>query len=117
MPKFKFTYWNEDGDEVNAEVPGKYEVCGRCMGTGVTEPDGFSDGFTRDDFADDPDFAEDYFQGRYDVQCSECKGLRVVIGPDCFKEEDKKKLEAYYENAQNEAEFHRECEMERRMGA
>lgn len=56
-------------------------VCPVCEGekTHVT-PTVDAGGLTDADFADDPDFAEHYFGGRYDVTCSECAGQRVVRG-------------------------------------
>ena len=53
-------------------------VCPRCSGTGVHDPEAFSNGFTDSDFDDDPEFRSGYFAGNYDVVCSECAGLRVI---------------------------------------
>lgn len=35
-------------------------------------------GIPASDFAEDPDFAESYFRGHYDVPCAACGGRRVV---------------------------------------
>jgi hypothetical protein len=57
----------------------KYIVCPVCRGEGTTvNPDIDSNGLTRDDFDNDPDFAEDYLSGVYDIQCRACDGQRVV---------------------------------------
>lgn len=57
----------------------KWIVCPVCDGEGKTvNPDIDSNGLTAEDFRDDPDFAEDYMSGAYDIQCRACKGLRVV---------------------------------------
>lgn len=71
-------YVTEEGDEVQVDLPAKYEVCDRCSGTGKHDHPAFSNGFTREDMDEDPDFAEDYFKGVYDVRCEECHGQRVV---------------------------------------
>lgn len=59
-------------------LPSKVAVCKRCNGSGVHDHPAFSNGLSREDFEEDPDFRESYFAGHYDVQCSECDGLRVV---------------------------------------
>ena len=71
----------EDGDQADVErVPVSYEVCGTCDGRGShVNPSIDSHGLSREDFDDDPDFAEDYMSGRYDVPCAECGGKRVAI--------------------------------------
>ena len=62
---------------------GPYEVCGCCGGRGsVVDPNIDCGGITPDEFADDPDFEEAYFNGRYDIPCPECRGLRVVRHPE-----------------------------------
>ena len=77
MPKIKFTYVNEEGYEEEAELPAYYEVCSRCRGEGVHDNPNFN-GFTSEDFDDDPDFLDDYKHGVYDVVCTVCKGKRIV---------------------------------------
>lgn len=57
----------------------QYIVCTVCEGRGTTvNPDIDSNGLTSEDFRDDPDFAESYKNGDYDVTCSACDGLRVI---------------------------------------
>lgn len=68
----------DDGCEIEYEFPAHYEVCGRCEGKGVHDPEAFC-GYVNEMMAEDPDFAEQYFGGVYDVQCSVCRGLRVVL--------------------------------------
>ena len=86
--KYKADICYEDDElgvvEETIELPGKYEVCDRCNGTGVHDHPAFSNGITMQEFAEDPDFAESYFKGHYDVQCSVCHGLRVILVPDDF---------------------------------
>jgi len=111
--------WEDDeGCEREAKLPGKYEVCDRCHGRGVHDRQAFSNGISSQDFMEDPDFAEDYFKGVYDVRCTVCGGKRVVLVPneDNLNDEQKKILERYYENERAEADSRRECDDERRMG-
>lgn len=83
-PMMRIKLRSDDYDnEMELNIPCKYEVCDRCEGKGThVNPSIDGHGLTRDDFADDPDFAEDYFAGRYDVSCYECNGLRVTPHPD-----------------------------------
>jgi len=95
------------------EVPTAFEVCGTCDGSGkVVNPNIDASGLTREDFADDPDFAEDYFSGAFDIGCPACGGLRVQAVPkfpkwleDMIKEHDR-----------DEAEYVRVVCAERAMG-
>ncbi len=83
-PTMQITLRSDDWDaEMQLNVPCKYEVCTRCEGKGThVNPSIDGHGLTRDDFADDPDFAEDYFNGVYDVKCYQCCGTRVEPHPD-----------------------------------
>ena len=94
MPTYTFELIDEDGDEIQVCVPGRYEVCTRCHGVGKHDHPAFSNGFTSEDMAEDPDFAEEYKAGRYDVECSKCHGKRVVCVPDTDRltREQKSKL-------------------------
>ena len=68
-----------DGDETEVSFPSKLEVCGTCNGKGKhVNPSIDGNGIAQEDFDRDPDFAESYFSGAYDVTCNECEGLRVV---------------------------------------
>jgi hypothetical protein len=54
-------------------------VCPVCNGNGTTvNPAIDCNGLTAADFAEDPDFAEGYWSGMYDVTCRACNGLRVI---------------------------------------
>lgn len=71
--------YNPEGDEVETSFPAKFEVCGTCEGRGShVDPSIDSNGISQEKFDQDPDFEESYFAGNYDMQCVECKGLRVV---------------------------------------
>lgn len=115
LPGMKATVILEDenGDEVTHTVPIKFEVCPTCDGRGKhANPSVDCNGLSADDFAEDPDFAEDYVSGRYDVSCYECGGRNVV--PVCA---DEKVSELLREKAEEDAYFRSIQEAERRMGA
>ena len=101
------------------EIPATYEVCGTCEGKGShVNPSIDAHGLTANDFYDDPDFREEYFSGRYDVACYECKGKRVV--PEFTKDptpRQKQAIEHVYSELDSDAAFEAECAAERRMGA
>ena len=108
---------DDDGWEVELSLPARYEVCDGCRGKGTHVHRGIDgNGLTPWDFAEDPDFAEDYFSGRYDVTCEDCNGLRVVPVVD-EKAADPRDLELYYEHERALAELRAEEAAERRMGA
>lgn len=91
-------------DDVEVELPTRWEVCPVCDGAGKhVNPSIDCGGLTREDFEDE-DFIEDYRSGVYDVTCSQCRGrttVRVVdegrLSPDL--------LVAYQEQQKEEAEF------------
>jgi hypothetical protein len=117
-------YTNRDGIEV--DFPAKWHICGSCDGHATTtrhiECDG--GGFTASEWADacgdDPDFADDYFSGRYDRACPNCNGLGRVHTID----EDavtgwrlKVLLQAYRKQQRDDADIDAIQRAERRMGA
>ena len=105
--------WDEDGDEMEVQVPFTWEVCPLCDGRGRhVNPSIDSHGITSEEFLDDPDFAKDYFSGRYDIPCNECWGRRVIPQPDDSSEEGKLAVEAM----NRRAEWAREAAWEREMG-
>lgn len=74
------------GNEV--AVPARFQVCQACDGEGrVLNPSIASHAYSLDDFREafDEEAAEEYLRGgagRYGVECSACRGLRVVLVPD-----------------------------------
>lgn len=81
MSKATVTITDSDGDEL--VLPAVFQVCSRCRGEGThVNPSIDGNGLIAEDFADDPDFAEEYSRGTYDVPCSECHGERVVAQVD-----------------------------------
>ena len=76
-------------DEVFEEFPAEvyddedqddpWILCPVCEGEGKTvNPEIDSNGLTSEDFAEDPDFAEAYMSGAYDITCKACKGRTTV---------------------------------------
>lgn len=75
------TITDANGDELR--LPAHFEVCPRCDGVGShVNPSIDGNGLTAEDFAEDPDFADEYMRGTYDVPCTECHGERVVAQVD-----------------------------------
>lgn len=87
----------------------KYEVCGLCRGTGTHgDPSVDAGGFNPDD--QDEGWLERYFDGSYDVICSECVGHRVVPVPmprDAAERAVLKKLEQWQEEMRAGAALNR----------
>jgi hypothetical protein len=108
---------NENGGfTIEVQVPVKFEVCPTCEGKGThVNPSVDAGGLTAEDFAEDPDFAEEYMSGTYDVGCYECKGERVVPVID-RERADPKVIEALDKQAEDRAQYRAEVEAERRMG-
>ena len=114
-----FTIENDEGDEVEVTLPVRFEVCPRCDGKGShVNPAIDEGGISPEEFADDPDFEEAYFYGRYDVACHECEGLRVVETVDEERVTDAQRpaFEAYREHAESLAYRASERRAEMRMG-
>jgi hypothetical protein len=104
----------EDGEDL--DLPAKFEVCDTCNGKGSHVAAGIdSHGLSREDFDEDPDFAEDYFRGAYDVPCVECHGRRVM--PELDRDQCSPDLLARVDAHIDEWADCRACEAaERRMG-
>jgi hypothetical protein len=67
---------------VHTEMPARYEVCPDCEGKGrYVNPAIDSHGISPEEFAEDPDFAESYHRGLYDIPCRSCGGRRVILVP------------------------------------
>ena len=67
----------EDGSEI--ELPMGWQVCPVCDGKGShVNPSIDAGGISREQFEDDPDFAEQYWNGTYDQTCTRCNGRTTV---------------------------------------
>jgi hypothetical protein len=96
------------------EVPFKFEVCPLCQGHGKhVNPSIDCGGISAEDFHEDPDFAEEYMNGRYDITCAKCKGQRVVPTVTLPEEVEKTIREIH----KNRADDRRTEMAERMMGA
>lgn len=120
-----FRFYDDEGDEIEGELPAKHEVCGRCEGHGAHLRPAIGEyAYTREEFDeafDDDESREQYFKrgGIYDVVCEDCQGRNVVLVVDekaCRTDEQKALLKQYEKSVREEADFERECAHERRMG-
>lgn len=118
-------YHGRRDTELEWRFPMRWIICEACEGHGTTtrhiECDG--GGFTASEWAeacdDDPDFAEDYFSGRYDRPCDYCKGLgrvEVIDEERITSWRDKAVYKAYCEQLEDDRDYRAMCEAERRMG-
>jgi hypothetical protein len=81
MKMIKVTGWSKDQniEFPNIELPAQRIVCPVCDGEGMTvDPAIDGNGLTQEDFDQDPDFAESYMSGTYDICCAHCNGNKVV---------------------------------------
>lgn len=100
------TRYSDEEGETRVVIPSKFEVCDRCEGKGThVNPSVDGNGLSREDFDADPDFAEDYFSGAYDVSCEDCGGKRVQLVPkeEGATPEQLKLIEEYWENKRESA--------------
>lgn len=103
-------------DDEEKEIPFRWGVCPTCDGKGShVNPSIDANGLTAEDFYDDPDFAEDYSSGLYDVPCYECGGRRVV--PEIDLPENDPDYKAYLRQLEFDAAYDSMARMERMMGA
>lgn len=111
-----FTFATDDGDDEEVTFPCKLEVCSLCHGTGRhVNPSIDAHGISGEEFYDDPEFAEEYMAGTYDVACYRCHGDNVwpVIDEQRASQESLARLDEYLNDRYD---YIQECEAERRMG-
>jgi hypothetical protein len=118
----RFTEWTEEDEEIEHELPAKRAVCPGCDGEGrhvnpAIDGHGITAGEWDRDWDDEE--REGYFNGRYDVVCHTCKGLRVVTVVDEERAESEcpELLRLYWDIQEERAAYERLCASERRMGA
>lgn len=76
-PAKKPILYLDDGSEI--ELPTKWAVCPVCDGRGShVNPSIDASGIPAEQFQDDPDFAEQYWNGTYDQTCTRCKGRTTI---------------------------------------
>lgn len=72
-----FVVEDEDGEE--HQLPTVWAVCPTCNGEGKhINPSIDAGGLSDYSLSEDPDFADEYLSGAYDVPCYQCSGRRVV---------------------------------------
>jgi predicted methyltransferase len=96
------------------KLPSGWAICCTCRGNGRHSIGMGS--FTSSELAEQgQDWVEDYMAGRFDSSCEDCEGTGKVLEVDrdrCRPD----LLEAWDQEAEEEAEFQSICEHERRMG-
>jgi RecJ-like exonuclease len=101
-----------DNDETEIILPLEWGVCPICQGNGSHVNSTIdSHGIGQEEFDADPDFAESYFSGQYDVPCNECKGKRVVP-----TSKDARFVKAVQEAEDDDYRCKQEAASERRFG-
>ncbi len=73
-------------EEVPLDLPKRWEICGWCNGEGSSSA---HLGEVSQMMDEDPEWAEDYMAGRYDIQCEECRGDGKVRAIDWEMVDDK----------------------------
>ena len=107
----------ETGEGVEIELPTKWVICNICNGEGRhVNPSIDAGGISSDEFLEDPDFAEDYFSGTYDVSCNACNGSGKVRVPD-YDQLTEEQREALEEQQMADAAYEAERRAELIMGA
>jgi hypothetical protein len=117
------TIEDEDGEEVQHELPAKNEVCDRCEGYGThLNPNIGNHAYTREEFDeafDDDESREQYFKrgGIYDVSCEVCHGNRVVqqVDEDRLTPEQRVVFDEYRDHQEQCARWDAEDRHTRRM--
>lgn len=101
------------------KLPTKWDVCPVCDGEGKhVNPAIDCNGLTAEDFAEDPDFYDEYMSGTYDVTCNRCNGRTTVRVIDWDSPEITPEVHEMYLRQEREAEEIRACQRaERMMGA
>jgi hypothetical protein len=115
----KVQIYDEDYEE-EVTFPVHFSVCPECQGHGrMVNPSIDAGGISQEEFYDDPDFAEAYLSKVYDIDCSYCKGEKVVpeITISGMSEDMKRKVELLREQQADQEACLAEMMAERRMGA
>lgn len=105
----------EDGTE--KPLPTIWVVCSVCNGAGShVNPSIDCGGLSAEDFAEDPDFAEDYGAGVYDQTCNKCLGRTTVraVNLDALSPEDRA---AYERQTRDDDDYDAMVRAEIRAGA
>jgi hypothetical protein len=116
MAKMVATFCPDEDDGKVHTLALKWEVCGTCGGVGKhVNPSVDSHGISSEEFAEDPDFKENYFGGVYDVTCYGCEGRTTALAID-EGVTDKDALKAAEAHFKEEGQYRSQCNYERMMG-
>ena len=120
----KVTYENDEGEEIELELPSKMEVCNDCEGFGVVLTEGMRHhAYSTEEFLQEFDEEEraEYFDrsshGRYNVQCPTCHGANVipVVDEEHIPENLKAQYEEYEKSEHQKAQWDAEDRATMRM--
>ena len=71
------------------EGPFEWVVCDLCDGRRtVVNPSIDASGLSAEDFAEDPDFAEQYMSGAFDIPCPRCGGRSTIPSPEAGDDQE-----------------------------
>lgn len=119
-PTISFTLYTDANVEGrHVQLPARWCICGACEGRGSSSA--YLGAITSSDREpggawEDPDEFADYMAGDYDRPCGPCRGAGKVLVVD----EDRcppDLLEAHRRQQDEDLEYERMCEAERRAGA
>lgn len=103
--------------DAEVELPTCWEVCPVCSGAGKhVNPSIDAGGISAQRMHEDPDFAQSYFSGAYDVPCNHCGGRTTVRGVN-WEALSPEMSDAYEDQLRMEYEAHQEHLAEIRAGA
>ena len=103
-------------DGIEHELPSKWQLCSVCEGKGThVNPSIDAGGISAEQFADDPEFAEEYFSGSYDVTCQRCQGRTTERVVD-WARVPKNLRKAYEKQQEADAAYERERRAEIAFG-
>lgn len=123
MSTIQLTVENDEGEAETMDLPSIMEVCCDCEGHGSVLCDGMrGHAYSAEEFYesfDDEEDREAYFTrgGKYDVQCSTCKGKNVVpvVDEEHLTPEQKVFYKLYEEAQERRARYDAEDRATRRM--
>lgn len=124
MSTITLTYLDDDGDEIELDLPSYMDVCGDCHGHGTVMNESMRNhAYSSEEFAEafpEDEDKEQYFKrgGIYDHTCPTCHGKNVVpvVNEEVLTSEQKADYEAYLKYNHEVARYEAEDRHEREMG-
>jgi len=79
MQDKEWTEYDDEGEKIAVHsLPTRWEICDYCEGEGTSCA--YLGDWTGSEWAEEsPEFQEDYFAGRYDRACPDCKGSGKIL--------------------------------------